>query len=137
MQAVKSRDNAAERALRKTLTKLRLRYRLQVSWLPGRPDIVFPKASLVVFVDGDFWHGRILLEKGWQAFRMSLRTSRRAWWERKLVSNVERDLLTTAALEGLDYRVIRLWEKDVLRHPDRIAKRIARIVTTRSDSRHR
>jgi DNA mismatch endonuclease (patch repair protein) len=132
MRAVRSRDNLAERKLRKALSEIGARYRLQVAWLPGRPDIVFVRARVVVFVDGDFWHGRIFLEQGLRGLRLSLRTERREWWINKIVRNVERDALNTAALEGLDFAVVRIWEKDLLRNAPRIASHIGRMVRTRS-----
>jgi DNA mismatch endonuclease (patch repair protein) len=46
--------------LRRELWRRGLRYRLHHHGLPGRPDIVFPKQNVVVFCDGDFWHGRDL-----------------------------------------------------------------------------
>src|SRR5688500_2807065 len=45
-----------EQALRKSLWSRGIRYRVQVA-LPGRPDLAIPRARLLVFVDGCFWHG--------------------------------------------------------------------------------
>lgn len=132
MRAVRSRDNRGELALRRALSTLGLRFRLHVAWLPGRPDIVFPNARVAVFVDGDFWHARVFVEQGMSGLNTSLRTIRRDWWIEKLMRNVERDLLVTAALQGLGFAVIRLWERDVLRTPMRGATRIARTVKRRN-----
>src|SRR5262249_6449724 len=52
-----------EIALRLVLWRRGLRYRLHPPGLPGRPDIVFPKARLAIFCDGDFWHGRDLANR--------------------------------------------------------------------------
>lgn len=117
--------------LRTALSALSQRYRLQVNWLPGRPDIVFVSARVAVFVDGDFWHARCFVENGALGLEESLRTARREWWIRKLMGNVERDLLATAALEGLGFVVVRLWEKEVLRDPESAAQRVAQIVRRR------
>src|SRR6202521_1501811 len=54
----RSRGSRAEIELRKALSAIGLRYRLHVGDLPGRPDVVFPRQRVDVFVDGDFWHGR-------------------------------------------------------------------------------
>src|SRR5438105_3225796 len=57
-RAIKKRDTEAEVALRRALWAVGLRYRKDVGRLPGRPDLVFARWRLAVFVDGDFWHGR-------------------------------------------------------------------------------
>ncbi|WP_348652882.1 hypothetical protein [Polyangium sp. y55x31] len=54
------RNTRCELALRRELWRRGLRYRLHLPGLPGRPDIVFTKHRVVVFCDGDFWHGRHL-----------------------------------------------------------------------------
>src|SRR5205809_2584319 len=51
-------DRRHEVLLRRSLWKLGLRYRKYVADLPGNPDVVFSYARVVVFCDGDFWHGR-------------------------------------------------------------------------------
>src|SRR5262245_16915381 len=57
-QANRKVDTAPEVLLRHALWRLGLRYRKNVTALPGMPDLVFPRARAVVFCDGDFWHGR-------------------------------------------------------------------------------
>jgi DNA mismatch endonuclease, patch repair protein len=97
-----------------------LRYRLDVSTLPGRPDIVLAKHRLVVFCDGDFWHGRNLdarlakLAGGHNA----------AYWVKKISSNVARDRGHDASLRAAGWRVIRLWEGDILRDSEGAAMRV-------------
>lgn len=49
--------------LRRAIWTLGLRYRVDVATLVGRPDLVFPRERVVVFCDGDFWHGRDLLAR--------------------------------------------------------------------------
>ena len=57
MSRVKGKDTSIERLVRSELHKRGFRFRKHVKTLPGKPDIVFPKAKVAVFVDGDFWHG--------------------------------------------------------------------------------
>src|SRR5712692_8436205 len=56
----RKRDTRCELLLRRELWRRGRRFRIDVSTLPGRPDVVFPKWKLAVFCDGDFWHGRNL-----------------------------------------------------------------------------
>jgi DNA mismatch endonuclease (patch repair protein) len=124
MAAVRGRGNRAELLLRRELWKRGLRYRLYDTHLEGRPDLTFRRARLVVFVDGDFWHGRGLIQDGPRAFAGTLRTRRRKWWLQKLSRNAERDRQVTSVLRSQGWRVLRLWESDVLRQLQRAADRV-------------
>ena len=57
MSRVRNRDTAPERALRRLLTDMGYRYRLQYKRVPGCPDIAFPGRRKVIWVHGCFWHG--------------------------------------------------------------------------------
>ena len=57
MSRVKGKDTSLERVVRSALQKRGLRFRKHIARLPGKPDIIFPKEKIAVFVDGDFWHG--------------------------------------------------------------------------------
>jgi DNA mismatch endonuclease (patch repair protein) len=117
-----------ELALRRELWRRGLRFRLHHPGLPGRPDIVFPKRQVVVFCDGDFWHGRNL-----EARMAKLARGHNApYWTAKVLSNVTRDRYQTDALEALGWHVIRLWETDILGDIDRGATLVARALAHRS-----
>lgn len=102
-------------ALRRELWGRGRRYRLHFSGLMGNPDLVFIGPRVVVFVDGDFWHGRTLVEEGREAWAAVFRGQRKTWWLNKLSRTVERDREVTRTLESQGWRVIRLWESQVLR----------------------
>lgn len=125
MSSVRWRDSAAELALRKGLSALKLRYRLHPRNIEGRPDFVFPRFKVAVFVDGDYWHGRAMIEDGVAAFRRTMRTERREWWIAKLRRNIVRDREVNELLQEAGWRVIRFWESDVLRDADKCARRVA------------
>ena len=57
MAAIRGKDTAPEWKVRRALHALGYRYRLHVSGLPGKPDLVLPRYRVVVFVHGCFWHG--------------------------------------------------------------------------------
>ena len=56
MAGIRGRDTAPELAVRRIAHRMGLRFRLHRKDLPGRPDLVFPRHRLVVFVHGCFWH---------------------------------------------------------------------------------
>ncbi len=70
--------------------------------LPGRPDFVFRKARLAVFVDGCFWHGCPV--------HFRLPHSRTGYWSAKIARNRRRDRRVARALRQRGWRVVRLWE---------------------------
>lgn len=112
MSAVKSKDTRPELALRRELWRRNLRYRKNYDGLPGKPDIVFPRARLVVFCDGDFWHGHNSAIRKYSSLEDELRHYSKEWAE-KIKRNVRRDERVNKELEVLGWRVIRIWESDI------------------------
>lgn len=113
-RANRSADTLHERLLRSTLWERGLRFRKNVRDLPGKPDIVFPKSRLAVFCDGDFWHGR-----AWRKLSRKLHTGTNAsYWLLKIRANMLRDRRHSLQLAHAGWRVLRLWETDILRDPD-------------------
>jgi len=87
-----------------------LRFRKNVRDLPGKPDIVFTKQRVAVFCDGDFWHGR-----DWPARKRKLHKGANALcWTKKIGANIQRDRLLDQDLKRLGWKVLRLWESDIL-----------------------
>lgn len=120
-QRNKRTGTKAEMALRHALWHRGLRYRLNRCDLPGKPDLVFTSRRVAVFVDGDFWHGR-----NWDERKERLGSgSNGPYWVAKIAYNRERDRKNNARLAELGWRVLRLWETDVLQDPQAAAHLIA------------
>src|SRR5471030_3001623 len=68
----------------------------------GKPDFIFPKLKLAVFVDGCFWHG--CPKHGTQP------KGNAAFWKNKFARNIARDILVTKTLRRSGWRVLRIWE---------------------------
>lgn len=120
-------DTQHEKMLRRELWRMGLRYRKNVETLPGNPDTVFVGAGVVVFCDGDFWHGR-----NWKELKLKLSQGTNAeYWVSKIQSNMERDTLNTTLLEADGWRVLRLWETDIKRDPQAAAQLIKAVVIKR------
>lgn len=116
MSRVRATDTRMEVELRSSLYRQGYRFRKNVAALPGKPDIAFLREKVAIFVDGDYWHARILKESGVDALRASLKTNNREFWITKLQCNFERDVAVTNALEELGWIVVRLWESDLKRN---------------------
>ena len=69
--------------------------------IKGKPDIVFAKQKICVFLDSDFWHG-------WQypKWKNKLKNN---FWKRKIEYNRNRDKRITAYLRKTGWKVIRIW----------------------------
>ena len=108
--ASRKQGTRPELALRKALWAAGLRYQKNVSHLAGKPDLVFVKAKVALFCDGDFWHGR-----DWARRRRKLSAGNNpGYWVAKIERNMQRDLLATARLERAGWRVLRLWEGEIV-----------------------
>ncbi len=114
MSAIRSTGGKAEVALRSLLHRRGLRFRKNDGRLPGKPDIVFSRARVAVFVDGDYWHARVLRERGPEALRERMKTANRNYWIDKFTKRVARDDEVDAKLEEEGWTVLRLWESEVV-----------------------
>ena len=112
MASIKSKDTEPELLVRQALWKRGLRYRVNVRTLPGKPDIVFTRAKIAIFCDGDFWHGHNWAVRGMASLEEEL-NSYSEFWRSKILSNIERDSKNTLALTESGWIVIRLWESDI------------------------
>ena len=86
--------------------------------LPGRPDFVWPKMKVAVFVDGCFWHGH-------NCRNLTSKTNASAWRD-KIVKTQARDRRTNRQLRLLGWKVIRIWECRLARVPHHCLRRIRR-----------
>jgi len=111
MGRIRSRDTGPERALRKLLWNAGIRYRKNVTKLPGSPDLVIQKHKVAVFIDGEFWHGY-----KWEEKRNRIK-SNKEYWIPKIEKNMVRDNESNRELEYLGYRVLRFWQHEVEQNP--------------------
>lgn len=123
MAAIRSRGNKdTELALAKLLRRHGI-----IGWrrhqpVFGKPDFIFRKQKVVVFVDGCFWHGCP------SCYRRP--KSNRVYWDAKITRNRERDRKVSRELHKGGWRVIRIWEHS-LAAPKKVAERMINILSTR------
>lgn len=121
MERQRRGGTAPEMALRRRLHARGYRYlvdRAPLSGMRRRADLVFPRVSVAVFVDGCFWHRC--------PQHATCPASNAAWWEAKLDANVARDRDTDRRLADAGWEVVRVWEHE---NADVAADRVAAIVT--------
>lgn len=129
----RSRAMAAVRGKRNRTTEIRLRaalisrgirgWTMQADFLPGRPDFLFRRERVAIFVDGCFWHG---CPKCGHVPR-----SNRRFWRAKIEGNRSRDRRVSQTLRRRGFSVIRLWEHAILTDLPRSLDRIERTVEER------
>jgi DNA mismatch endonuclease, patch repair protein len=128
MSRIRSRGNAT--------TELRfvalLRKAAITGWrrnyaLTEKPDFVFVRARLAVFVDGCFWHGHGC------GRNLTPRTNT-ALWSAKIALNRARDTRSVHSLRRRGWRVMRVWECCLRNHPDAVLRRLRKHLAQANDS---
>jgi DNA mismatch endonuclease (patch repair protein) len=104
MSRIKGSDTKPEMLVRKFLFALGYRYRLHVKNLPGKPDIVLPKYSTAIFVNGCFWHGH----ENCRYFKLP--DTRTEWWKEKIEDTIKRDHKSILELKDLGWCTLVIWE---------------------------
>ncbi len=104
MRAVKSRDTGPELRVRKLLRAIAPGYRLNRADLPGKPDIVYARRKLAIFVHGCFWHGHDC-PRGARAPKANAE-----YWRAKIARNRARDERTLAAYAAMGWRTLVIFE---------------------------
>lgn len=107
MSRIKSRDTGVELAVLAALRKQSIKPRRYDKSLPGCPDLVLPEVRMVVFIDGDFWHG-------WRFSTWSRKLS--SYWREKISGNRRRDQRNFRRLRRLGWKVLRVWEHQIERN---------------------
>ncbi|HEX3799669.1 MAG TPA: very short patch repair endonuclease [Verrucomicrobiae bacterium] len=120
MSCIRGRGNKeTEIALARLLRQNRIHGWRRHFCIFGRPDFAFPKQKLAMFVDGCFWHACP------KHFNMPV--NNRAFWKKKLTANKLRDKLVARTLRSQGWRVLRIWEHDLVRKKiSRLPPRILR-----------
>jgi DNA mismatch endonuclease (patch repair protein) len=126
MKAVRQAGTVAELQVRRVLSGFGLRYRVNVTSLPGSPDIANGKRQFAVFVHGCFWHRHPRCR-----YATTPRTNR-AFWISKFAANVSRDRKAKKALEQRGFHVVVVWECEA-----RSQRLIKKLLDALSGTRHR
>lgn len=105
MQNIRSAGTTPERLIISELKKHKIYFAVNAKNITGKPDIVFRRKRIAVFIDSDFWHRH---PKRFISPKTNL-----TYWENKLSRNVKRDKLVNRSLKKEGWTVIRIWEYDI------------------------
>ena len=118
MAKVKSRDTGPEMEVRRELHKAGHRFRLHRADLPGRPDLIFPRHRVALFVHGCFWH--------WHGCKRSrMPRSNVEYWTAKIERNVRRDHRTRFELDRLGWKSRVIWECEIASGVERLLEELS------------
>jgi DNA mismatch endonuclease (patch repair protein) len=116
MANIRSKNTKPEIKLRKLLWSAGIRgYRIHYKLL-GKPDIVFNKKKIAIFIDGCFWHKCPL--------DFQEPKTRKEYWMKKIQMNIERDKKVNDQLQSDGWTVVRIWEHMMRKEPEKVVARI-------------
>lgn len=115
MSLIRSKNTKPEKLLRSSLWKRGLRYLVHPK-IKGKPDIIFKKNKIAIFIDGCFWHMCPICFKPPK--------SNIDYWKPKLNRNKERDKTVTLELEEEGWTVLRFWEHEIFNDLDSVEGKI-------------
>lgn len=116
MRNIKSVGTLPERLVMKELRSRKIYFAANVSNITGKPDIVFRQKKIAVFIDSDFWHGH---PNGYVPPKTN-----RNYWKKKILRNKERDREVNRELRKQGWKVMRFWEKDIKKNPEKCVLKI-------------
>ena len=117
MSRIRSKDTKIEKKVASLLRKNKIHYR-RFPKLFGSPDFVVEK-KILVFCDGDFWHGYNYASK---------KKPPKKFWREKIERNMARDKKVTGKLRRDGWSVVRLWEHDIENSPEKCIAKIRRVL---------
>ncbi len=124
MRNIKSKNTQPELLLRKKLWGLNVRYRLHGKGIFGKPDIYIKKYKIAIFIDSDFWHGKLYQEG------KSIPKTHQEYWIPKLERNIARDIEVNKTLIAQGWTVLRYWESDIKTKLDICVSEIINIINS-------
>ena len=121
MQNIHSAGTLPEALIMCALRRKKIYFAKNVKSVTGKPDVVFRRKKIAVFVDSDFWHVH--------PKRFIMPQSNKHYWKEKVRRNKERDKEVNEKLRKEGWKVIRIWEHDIKRNTDKCMNKILKIVT--------
>ncbi|MEA3357622.1 MAG: very short patch repair endonuclease [Patescibacteria group bacterium] len=116
MSKIRAKNTSPELTLRKALRDAGFRgYRVHYN-ISGKPDIVFVRKRIVIFVDGDFWHGYLWKKLG--------KIPPKEYWQEKIQKNINRAKKYNKQLRNEGWTVLRFWEHNVKKNPKKCIEKV-------------
>jgi len=118
MSNIRSQNTKPELIIEKELKKRKIYFSRNPKNIFGKPDFIFRRKKIVLFVDSDFWHCH--------PTRFIKPKSNLEYWEKKIERNISRDKLVNRTLKKEGWKVIRIWEYDIKKKLDTVLNKLIR-----------
>lgn len=120
MASIKQKNTSPEKLVFSALRKQGVYFQKHYRRVIGSPDIAIPKKKIAIFIDGDFWHG----------YRFPLWKHRlhSEYWVSKIQRNRARDIKTFYTLRRKGWKVLRVWEHEILKDHEKAVDKIIRFL---------
>jgi DNA mismatch endonuclease, patch repair protein len=126
MQNIRSVGTIPERLVMRELKRRGVYFASNVRTLPGKPDIVFRRKKIAVFIDSDFWHGH--------KTRFIMPQDNVTYWRQKIERNKNRDKEVSKALRKKGWKILRIWEYDVKKKFNKSIDKILKALEENSEN---
>jgi len=110
MSRIRGKDTKIEKSVEAWLKRNKIKFRKHYKVI-GSPDFALPKRKIAIFVDGDFWHGYDFKKR---------KNKLPLYWKEKIKRNMKRDKKIDSKLKKLGWKVIRVWEHELLDNEERL-----------------
>jgi len=120
MSKIRSQNTKVELLVFRELRKRGVYFQKHYKWTIGNPDIALPRKKKAVFIDGDFWHG-------YQFLKLKKRLPKK-YWLAKIEKNIKRGRNNRTKLREDGWKVLRIWEHEVLKNLDITVEKITKFL---------
>jgi DNA mismatch endonuclease, patch repair protein len=121
MQNIRSKGTLPEQKIMRELQRRKIYFAKHVDSIIGKPDILFRRKKIAVFIDSDFWHGH--------PRRFIMPKTNCKYWKNKIDRNKERDKEVNKELKKMGFKVIRIWEYDIKKNYNKVLNRILKVTS--------
>ena len=122
MSRIRGTNTKIDLRMNEMLGNMRYKYEMYPKMF-GNPDFALPRKKIAIFCDGDFWHGYRYYEKK----RLS-----KKFWRDKIEKNMRRDAAVSRRLRRDGWSVLRFWEHEIERNPEKCMRRIVKKAKSRN-----
>lgn len=123
MSKIRAKNTKVEVLVFRELKKRGVYFQKHYRKIKGSPDIALPRAKKAVFIDGDFWHG--------YKFKIQKQRLPKKYWADKIKNNIMRDKRINRELKKSGWRVMRVWEHEVVAKPKQAIDKIRNFLQDR------
>jgi DNA mismatch endonuclease, patch repair protein len=121
MSRIRGKNTRIEITMERVLKKTKLKFEKHPK-MYGNPDFVNRRKKIIIFCDGDFWHGYKYDTKKKPA---------KKFWRDKIEGNMKRDKRYTLKMRRDGWSVLRFWEHDIDKNPEKCLRRVDRKIKSR------